>query len=113
MKRGVSLIALTMFSVARAQDPATVGDWDPPFDLPLIAIHSAVLPTGKVLLFSAEHGVPGIHGWVLDPSTLDLTNVPPQRPGIRIAPATAFYRTVACWSRKWKAASSWPPGTAT
>jgi hypothetical protein len=43
----------------------------------LIAIHAAMLPTGKVLLFSAEHGVPGIHGWLLDPDSLDLTNVPP------------------------------------
>lgn len=63
-----------------AQDPQAVGAWDPPFALPLIAIHSAVLPTGKVLLFSAEHGVPGIHGWLLDPSTLALTNVPPPAP---------------------------------
>lgn len=44
---------------------------------PLIAIHAALLPTGQVLLFSAEHGVPGIHAWVLDPQTLALTNVPP------------------------------------
>ncbi len=61
-------------------NPALVGAWDPPFDLPLIAIHSTLLPTGKVLLFSAEHGVPGIHGWVLEPSTLALTNVPPPSP---------------------------------
>ncbi len=64
-------------SVALAQGPSQVGAWDPPFPLPLIAIHSAVLPTGKVLLFSAEHGVPGIHGWILDPTTLALTNVAP------------------------------------
>lgn len=56
------------------------GDWSEPFALPLIAIHSAVLPTGKVLLFSAEHGVPGIHGWLLDPVSLALQNVPPPSP---------------------------------
>jgi len=75
------LITLAPVSLqSLAQDPAQVGAWDAPFTLPLIAIHSAVLPTGKVLLFSAEHGVPGIHGWVLDPSTLALTNVPPPSP---------------------------------
>jgi galactose oxidase len=65
---------------ATAQTPSSVGAWDAPFSLPLISIHSIVLPTGKVLLFSAEHGVPGIHGWVLDPVTLALTNVPPPSP---------------------------------
>lgn len=61
-------------------DPATVGSWSEPFDLPLIAIHAAALPTGDVLLFSAEHGVPGIHGWLLDPQTLLLAEVAPPRP---------------------------------
>ena len=58
-----------------AQDPATDGSWTQPFKLPLISIHAALLPTGKVLLFSAEHGVPGIHAWELDPRTLGLRNV--------------------------------------
>ncbi len=48
------------------------------------AIHAAVLPTGKVLLFSAEYGVPGIHGYVFDPTSIPgtpvLTNVPPPSP---------------------------------
>ncbi len=60
-----------------AQTPAEDGEWSEPFALPLIAIHQAILPTGKLLFFSAEHGVPGIHGWLLDPNTLGLTNVPP------------------------------------
>lgn len=60
--------------------PADDGDWSEPFALPLIAIHAAMLPTGKVLLFSAEHGVPGIHGWLLDPVSLALKNVPPPPP---------------------------------
>lgn len=69
------LLALAVPS--SAQTPAQDGQWTAPFDLPLIAIHSAMLATGKVLLFSAEHGVPGIHGWLLDPVSLALTNVPP------------------------------------
>ena len=36
-----------------------------------------MLPTGKVLLYSAEHGVPGVQAYVLDPVTLALTEVPP------------------------------------
>jgi len=65
---------------ANAQVPSRDGQWASPFSLPLIAIHAALLPTGNVLLFSAEHGVPGIHGWVLNPTTLGLTNVPPPPP---------------------------------
>lgn len=76
----LTVFILLATELANAQSPAIVGDWDPPFPLPLIAIHSAVLPTGKVLLFSAEHGVPGIHGWVMDPQTLALTNVQPPDP---------------------------------
>ncbi len=62
---------------AEGQGPSQDGQWSAPFALPLIAIHAAMLPTGKVLLFGAEHGVPGIHGWLLDPQTLGLTNVQP------------------------------------
>lgn len=77
---GLTIFMLLATNVAHGQSPAIVGDWDPPFALPIIAIHSAVLPTGKVLLFSAEHGVPGIHGWLMDPQTLALTNVQPPDP---------------------------------
>ena len=73
----LSVLIFASTGAARAQSPADDGQWAAPFPLPLIAIHSAMLPTGKVLLFSAEHGVPGIHGWLLDPETLALTNVQP------------------------------------
>lgn len=73
----LSVLIFASTGAARAQSPADDGQWTTPFPLPLIAIHSVMLPTGKVLLFSAEHGVPGIHGWVLDPETLALTNVQP------------------------------------
>lgn len=76
-----ALCSLVTNRSASGQTPAQDGQWSAPFDLPLIAIHSAVLPTGRVLMFSAEHGVPGIHGWVLDPASIPgtpaLTNVPP------------------------------------
>ncbi|MEO8212884.1 MAG: galactose oxidase-like domain-containing protein [Myxococcales bacterium] len=74
------MASTTAVSQAQAQAPSVVGSWEAPFNLPLIAIHSAVLPTGKVLLFSAEHGVPGVHGWILNPSTLGLVDVPPPPP---------------------------------
>jgi hypothetical protein len=79
-----SIVALILCSAFQgklvAGVPSVDGDWTEPFPLPLIAIHSAVLPTGKVLLFSAEHGVPGIHGWLLNPVSLALQNVPPPAP---------------------------------
>lgn len=56
-------------------DPSTDGQWTPPFSLPLIAMHSSMLPTGKVLLYSSEHGVPGIQCYLLDPVTLALKDV--------------------------------------
>ncbi len=71
------ILACAAAAPARAQTPVQDGQWSDLFALPLIAIHANLLPTGQVLLFSAEHGVPGIHAWVLDPQTLALTNVPP------------------------------------
>ena len=75
--RGIVILALALGHPAHAQTPAQDGQWSPLFALPLISIHASLLPTGQVLLFSAEHGVPGIHAWVLDPQTLALTDVPP------------------------------------
>lgn len=72
-----AFIVLTAAVPSRAQTPAQDGQWSSLFSLPLIGIHSCLLPTGRVLIFSAEHGVPGIHAWVLDPQTLALTDVPP------------------------------------
>ncbi len=89
-RRAVLLLMLFVaLPRAEAQSPDQDGEWTDPFPLPLIAIHAAMLPSEKVLLFSAEHGVPGIHGWLLDPGSipapgvpidpnaLGLTNVPP------------------------------------
>lgn len=71
------LFSFPLSTALVAQTPAVDGEWGSPFPLPLISIHAATLPTGAVLLFGSEHGVPGIHGWVLDPVTLGLTEVPP------------------------------------
>jgi hypothetical protein len=40
-------------------DPARLGQWSAPIDTPVVAIHSALLPTGKILFFdrSLEHTV--------------------------------------------------------
>jgi len=77
----VGTLIVSMQNPTRGQNPEQDGQWSAPFNLPLIAIHSALLPSGKVLMFSAEHGVPGIHGWLLDPASIPgtpvLTNVPP------------------------------------
>src|ERR1051326_1433584 len=53
------------------------GEWTQPFSLPLIAMHASLLPSGKVLLYSADHGVPGVEAYLLDPVTLALQNVAP------------------------------------
>lgn len=78
------LLPWSMNATAPAQTPAQDGQWSAPFALPLISIHAATLPTGKVLLFGAEHGVPGIHAWVFDPASIPgtpaLTEVPPPPP---------------------------------
>lgn len=73
--------AVAAWTPVLGQTPAQDGQWSPVFNLPLIAIHSAILPTGRVFLFSAEHGVPGVHGWLFDPESIPgtpaLTEVAP------------------------------------
>jgi hypothetical protein len=74
----VGTVLFTAFQQrTEAATPSDIGQWTQPFSLPLIAMHSSLLPTGKVLLYSAEHGVPGVQAYVLDPATLALTDVPP------------------------------------
>ena len=73
----IGLLAGMVTTLGLPQSASEDGQWGEPFDLPLISIHAATLPTGDVLLFGSEHGVPGIHSWVLDPQSLELTEVPP------------------------------------
>src|SRR5436190_14421647 len=72
---GAVLVAL-MHQTSNGAE-SDVGAWTQPFSLPLIAMHAALLPTGKVLLYSADHGVPGKQAYLLDPVTLALQNVAP------------------------------------
>jgi hypothetical protein len=57
---------------------ATVGKWDPPFATPIIAIHSALLSSGRVLLWGLK-GEP----WLWDPSSY------PASPGSGFAEVSA------------------------
>ncbi len=61
-------------------NPAVHGRWESSFELPLIAIHAATMPTGEVLLTGSRNGVPGIHADLLEPRKMKLTAVDP--PGV-------------------------------
>jgi len=99
----VGPVMAAMHDPTLGQTPAQDGQWTAPFNLPLIAIHSAVLPTGKVPMFSAEHGVPGIHGWLFDPASVPgtpaLTNVPPPARQISAAMADSRLQAARPWHR--------------
>src|SRR6185436_15992067 len=62
---------------SEAGTPSIDGAWTQPFSLPLISMHASMLPTGKVLLYSADHGVPGVQAYLLNPATMALQSVPP------------------------------------
>jgi chitodextrinase len=55
--------------------PAQVGQWGPPIPLPAVAIHSALLPSGRILLWQGDFAKGG-QQYVLDPQTGAVTNVP-------------------------------------
>lgn len=54
---------------------ATIGEWTAPFSMPLVAIHLALLPNGKVLMFDSQdfNSQPPI---VWDPENGSITNTP-------------------------------------
>ena len=56
-------------------DPSVVGQWGPVISLPAVAIHSALLPNGKVLLFQGDFAVGGMQ-YVFDPATGTTVQVP-------------------------------------
>ncbi len=58
---------------AVAGDPAEVGQWLPPQPWPVIAIHAALLPDGKVLHYSYPDGTIGSNAQTWDPATGDFT----------------------------------------
>lgn len=67
------LAAWASLSIAQAQ-PASVGQWTPVQKWPYSAVHTHVLPTGKVMFFS-EFG-DGDTPTLWDPQTNVLTTLP-------------------------------------
>ena len=55
--------------------PGVVGAWDPPTKWPVIAIHAAVLRSGKVLHYSYPGFGPGSRAELYDPATGNFTHV--------------------------------------
>ena len=59
---------------AAADEPSEVGSWDPPFvtasNYKGYAVHAAMLPTGKVLMWGMQGGVLGsdTYAWLWDPA---------------------------------------------
>lgn len=49
--------------------PSTDGEWSAPMAWPLVGVHAALLPTGKVLHFSWPQTAPGAEAWTWDPGT--------------------------------------------
>jgi len=69
------LAAQSLFSPAVA-GPAEIGEWSAPFNINVKGIHSQVLPTGKVLLFSYPRtGQIGSSAFLWDPSSGASTDV--------------------------------------
>ena len=74
---------------AAVGDPADVGRWTAAFPIPVMAVHAAVLPTGKVMWFSypknpsVRHGGDGpaspntAQAWLWNPATGQHTRVDP------------------------------------
>ncbi len=65
---------------ARGPDPSQVGQWDGPFDWPVVAIHAFLLPTGKVLHFSFPRELQNPNAYLWAPGTDEFTPVPVDRP---------------------------------
>ena len=74
--------AATIAAAAAVGTPAEIGRWkfDPAVTFPIVAIHAALLPTGKVMVFSYPQ-VPewknSAEAWLWDPATGDLTRKDP------------------------------------
>jgi hypothetical protein len=69
-----SSAAITV-TVANGSGPSQVGQWGPLIPLPAVAIHSALLPSGRILLWQGDFAVGGMQ-YVLDPQTGHVTQIP-------------------------------------
>jgi hypothetical protein len=74
--------AVASVSAAQADDPSLVGQWSAIQDWPLVAVHTALLPDEKVLMFDAwePNGAPSARLW--NPYTGDFTSVPNTTSGL-------------------------------
>jgi hypothetical protein len=62
-------------TVSNATGAAKVGQWGPLVPLPAVAIHSALLPNGRILLFQGDFAVGGMQ-YVFDTQTGGIVHVP-------------------------------------
>ena len=58
-----------------AVDPAEIGQWGPPLNWPIVAIHMSLLPTGEVLVFNDHGDGVGTEANLWDPVLDTLTEV--------------------------------------
>jgi hypothetical protein len=56
--------------------PSEVGQWQPPQEWPVIAIHAALLPNGRVLHYSYPDGGAGSNAKIWDPVDNSFTDAP-------------------------------------
>jgi fibronectin type 3 domain-containing protein len=68
-------VTVTVSNGGGGGEPAQIGQWGPLIPLPAVAIHSALLPNGRVLLFQGDFAKGG-QQYVLDPQTGTVTHVP-------------------------------------
>ena len=62
-------------TVSNGGGASQIGQWGPLIPLPAVAIHSALLPTGRILLFQGDFSTGG-QQYVLDPQTGNVTHIP-------------------------------------
>src|SRR5262245_51254133 len=68
-----ALLGMALGTTARA-DPAVIGEWAGPYSWPLVTVHTALLPTGKVLLWDDHTTSPGVQ--VYNPANGNLASRP-------------------------------------
>ena len=66
---GSCFFCFTLAGFALGGSPSEVGQWEPPQPWPVVAIHAAMLPTGKVLHYSYPGGADGSRAFTWDPQS--------------------------------------------
>ncbi len=69
------IVAALCGPLGAGHDPAEVGQWQAPQPWPVVAIHTAMLPTGKVLHYAYPGGGDGSRGFTWDPRSGDFHQV--------------------------------------